>query len=88
MAACSISHVASVKLSECGKVCRRNCTAQDRQGIVDQVRESAHHIIEGKGATCYGIGLALEKIVRAILRDERSVLTVSWLVEGYCGIAV
>lgn len=86
VAAWSISHVAGVKLSECSKVCRRNCTAQDRQVIVDQVRESAYHIIQGKGATCYGIGLALEKIVRAILRDERSVLTVSRLVDGYCGI--
>ncbi len=86
VAAWSISHLGGVSLSDCQKVCLRNCTDQDRQAIVDQVRQSAYHIIEAKGATCYGIGLALEKIVRSILRDERSVLTVSRLIDGYCGI--
>jgi L-lactate dehydrogenase len=86
VAAWSISHVAGVRLTECSRICSRNCTDQDRQAIVDQVRESAYHIIEATGATCYGIALALEKFVRAILRDERSVLTVSRLVDGYCGI--
>jgi L-lactate dehydrogenase len=86
VAAWSISHIAGVRLTECSPICNRECSEQDRRGIVDQVRKSAYHIIEAKGATCYGIALALEKIVRAILRDERSVLTVSRLVEGYCGI--
>ncbi len=86
VAAWSISHLGGVNLANCQKLCSRNCTDQDRQAIVDQVRQSAYHIIEAKGATCYGIGLALEKIVRAILRDERSVLTVSRLLDGYCGI--
>ncbi len=39
-----------------------------------------------KGATCYAIGLALVRIVRAILRNERSVLTVSSLLEGAFGL--
>ncbi len=86
VAAWSISHVGGVNLSDCQRVCQRDCTDQDRQAIVDQVRQSAYHIIEAKGATCYGIGLALEKIIRAILRDERSVLTVSRLLDGYCQI--
>jgi L-lactate dehydrogenase len=37
-------------------------------------------IVDAKGATYYGIGAALVRIVRAILRDESSVLTVSSLV--------
>jgi L-lactate dehydrogenase len=32
---------------------------------------------EAKGATYYGIGAALIRIIRAILRDERAILTVS-----------
>ncbi len=86
VAAWSISHLGGIKLSHCQKLCSHKCSDYDREAIVEKVRQSAYHIIEAKGATCYGIGLALEKIVRAILRDERSVLTVSRLVDGYCGI--
>ena len=41
------------------------------------VRRAAYRIIEGKGATYYGIGAGLARIVRAIRDDERAVLTVS-----------
>ncbi|HVO69428.1 MAG TPA: L-lactate dehydrogenase, partial [Aggregatilineaceae bacterium] len=40
------------------------------------VRMAAYRIIEGKGATYYGIGSALARIVNVILRDQRSLLTV------------
>ncbi|OCW57937.1 L-lactate dehydrogenase [Hoeflea olei] len=48
-----------------------------RQSIADQVRGAAYTIIEGKGATWYGIGAGLARIVRAIIGDERAVLSVS-----------
>jgi L-lactate dehydrogenase len=41
------------------------------------VRNAAYSIIEGKGATYYGIGSAIAKIVDVILHDQRSILTVS-----------
>jgi L-lactate dehydrogenase len=47
-----------------------------RREIDHRVRDAAYHIIEGKGATYYGIGGALAQIVDAILRDRRSILTV------------
>jgi L-lactate dehydrogenase len=47
-----------------------------RQEIEHSVRDAAYHIIEGKGSTYYGIGAALARIVDAILRDQRSILTV------------
>jgi L-lactate dehydrogenase len=47
-----------------------------RQEIDRGVRRAAYSIIEGKGATYYGVGSALARIVDAILRDQRSVLTV------------
>jgi L-lactate dehydrogenase len=47
-----------------------------RRSIDDQVRMAAYRIIEGKGATNYGIGSALARIVNVILRDQRSLLTV------------
>lgn len=47
-----------------------------RQEIDQQVRKAAYRIIQGKGATYYGIGSALARIVDIILHDQRSVLTV------------
>jgi L-lactate dehydrogenase len=49
---------------------------QDRAEIDDAVRRAAYYIIEGKGATYYGIGAALARIVDVILGNQRSILTV------------
>jgi L-lactate dehydrogenase len=50
-------------------------------GISDGVRHAAYRIIEGKGATYFGIGAGLAHIVQAIRDDERRILTVSGLTE-------
>jgi L-lactate dehydrogenase len=47
-----------------------------RQEIDRQVRRAAYTIISGKGATYYGIGSALARIVDVILHDQRAVMTV------------
>jgi len=57
---------------------------------VGGVRHAAYRIVEGKGATYYGIGAALARLTRAILIDERAALTVSTLnsnVEGVPDVA-
>jgi L-lactate dehydrogenase len=62
-----------------------------RAHIDDRVRNAAYTIIEGKGATWYGIGAGLERIVRAVARDEQAVLSVSILtpeVEGINDVAL
>lgn len=51
-------------------------TDADRADIDQRVRKAAYHIIQGKGATYYGIGSALARIVSVILHDQRSILTV------------
>lgn len=50
---------------------------EDMQSIEEQVRTAAYKIIEAKRATYYGIGMAITRIIKAILGDENSVLTVS-----------
>jgi len=47
-----------------------------RRDIDEKVRRAAYTIIAGKGATYYGIGCALARIVSAVLHDQRSILTV------------
>lgn len=87
VAAWSMAHVAGMPISDYCAVCGQCAGWQDaKEDIVKQVRESAYHIIGYKGATYYAIGLALVRIVGAVLRNERSVLTVSTLLEGEFGI--
>jgi len=54
---------------------------------VDEVRNSAYHIIDYKGATWFGVGLALTRIAAAILRNQHGVLTVSSVLEGEFGLS-
>lgn len=54
--------------------------------LYEEVRDSAYEVIRRKGATYYGIAMAVLRIVRAIIRDEHSVLPVSCYVQGHYGI--
>lgn len=56
---------------------RNSYCMDDMIKIEEQVRTAAYKIIEAKRATYYGIGMAITRIVKAILGDENSVLTVS-----------
>lgn len=54
--------------------------------IYEDVRDAAYSIIESKGATYYGIGMAVRRIAEAIVRDEHSVLPVSSMIQGHYGV--
>ena len=60
--------------------------AETRGRMATDVVESAYRVIEGKGATNYAIGLATARIIEAVLNDERRILPVSSLLDGYYGI--
>lgn len=66
--------------------CVYRCNSIDKEGITETVRDSAYHIIEAKGATNYGVSLAVRRILEAIIRDENSVLTVSTWLDGEYGL--
>ena len=51
-----------------------------------RTRDAAYDIIKRKGNTAFGIGNALARITRAILRNEDVVLPVSALLEGEYGL--
>ena len=86
-AAWSMTHIAGIGIDEYCPTCG-NCAnwEKERQTLEQQVRDSAHHIINYKGSTHYAVGLALVKITEAILRGQSSVLTVSVLLEGEFGL--
>ncbi|MFZ5801410.1 MAG: L-lactate dehydrogenase [Candidatus Omnitrophota bacterium] len=82
----STAMIGNVLFKDYCPVCH-NCNQQEETGrIFEEARSFAYKIIERKGETSYGIGLALVRISEAILKDENSILPVSCLVQGYYGI--
>ena len=74
--------IAGMHLDDFVKVHGTPLRPEDRQQIDDQVRRAAYHIIAGKGATYYGIGSAVARLLDVILHDQRAVLTVSCRIES------
>lgn len=72
--------VGGIPLPEFAEQVGRPVTQEVKERIDDGVRRAAYRIIEGKGATYYGIGAGLSRIVNAIRDNEQVVLTVSALI--------
>jgi L-lactate dehydrogenase len=86
-AAWSMTNIAGMSMENYCPVCNNCCNWEnERKYIEQQVRESAYHIINYKGATHFAVGLALVRITEAILRGQNSVLTVSTLMKGEFGL--
>jgi L-lactate dehydrogenase len=85
-AAWSLTHVGGLPMDDYCSVCRKCDFIHRRPQILEQVRRSAYHIIGYKGSTSFGVAMALTQIVRAILRNERRVMTVSAPLEGEYGL--
>jgi L-lactate dehydrogenase len=82
----SMSHIAGMHFDDYCQMCGECQDWQlERKQIEEAVRTSAYHIIDYKGATCFAVGQALVRIVSAIVRDEKSVLTVSTVLDGEFG---
>ena len=87
----SVADVGGIPLEDLARQLGRPFDAARRAAIDQGVRRAAYRIIEGKGATWYGIAGGLVRIVQAIGNDENSALTVSMLtatVEGVGPVAL
>lgn len=80
-------NIAGAPLQEYCSICNNSINDDFRNMILQDVRNAAYEIIKRKGATYYAVGLVLVRIVEAILKNQRSVLTVSGLVQDYYGIS-
>ena len=60
----------------------QNFNAEELVELFVGVRDAAYSIINKKGATFYGIAVALARITKAILDDEKAVLPVSVFQDG------
>lgn len=52
-------------------------TQEIREKIDDGVRRAAYKIIQGKGATWFGIGAGMARLARAVISDENALFTCS-----------
>jgi L-lactate dehydrogenase len=88
VAAWSMTNMAGVPIEQFCPVCGK-CDNWEtvRRTIAEEVRNSAYHIIDYKGATNFAVGLALTRITEAILRNQNSVFTVSAVLEGEYGLS-
>jgi len=73
----SAARAGSVSLEAFAAQIGHPLTDEVRARIDEGVRRAAYRIISGKGATNYGIGGGLARIVSAIAQDERAVLSLS-----------
>ena len=62
-----------------------NYPVTDLEKIYTDVQQAAYEIINRKKATYYGIGLGLSKLIKAILNNEKEILTVSTYLNGEYG---
>ena len=82
----SMANVGGVKIVPNGWENLAAAEQKDLTAIFELVKNAAYEIIKRKGFTSYGIGLAVTDIVKAILRSQQRVLTVSSLVDGFYDI--
>jgi L-lactate dehydrogenase len=82
----SLTNIQGIKIDQYAK--EINCRYDDvvRTEIHENVKNAAYEVINRKGATFYAIGLAVKRIVEAILGDEKCILPVSTLLNDYYGI--
>jgi L-lactate dehydrogenase len=77
--------IAGASLDEFGKIHGKPLSEEQRKAIDENVRRAAYHIIAGKGATYYGIGSAVARIVDVLLHDQRAILTICARVDCVAG---
>jgi L-lactate dehydrogenase len=82
----SLVTVAGMPLESFIKLRGIQFTEEKRREIDRQVRQAAYTIISGKGATYYGVGSALARIVKVILHDQRAVMTVCMPAKEVAGV--
>lgn len=77
--------IAGLSVEEITKISSNPLTPARRKQIDENVRRAAYQIIAGKGATYYGIGSAVARIVSVLLHDQRAILTICSRITGIAG---
>lgn len=87
LAVWSCANIYGIGLGEFAKMTGYGDFEDEKEKIYSAVRDSAYEIIDRKGATYYGIGMAAAKIAEAIVRDSHTVAPVSVSLNGEYGLS-
>jgi len=82
----SLANIAGVRLADVSGPDGNGVDRAALDQIFERARNAAYEIIERKRSTYYAIGLGLRTIVEAVLRDQRTVLTVCTPMRGTFGV--
>jgi L-lactate dehydrogenase len=82
----SLTNVGNMPLADFVKLQGHELSEGARAAIDEGVRRAAYRIIDGKGATYYGVGSALARITRNILSDRRAIMTVCTPTDDIAGV--
>lgn len=82
----SLVNIGNIPLNDFCRTHGCNLDEPMRRHIDESVRHAAYQIIEGKGATYYGVGSALARIVSNILGDRRAIMTVCTPLPDIAGV--
>ncbi len=81
--------IGGLTIDEYARVTGEEWNDEVKARITDETVHAAYAIIEGKGATYFGIGASTARLVEAILRDEHAIYSVTASVEEYgCSLAL
>ena len=79
----SSANIAGMRLPEFCRAHGIKYDAEEMNKLFLQTRDAAYHIIKRKGATYYAVAAGLMRITQAILRNQRTVLSVSSLIQDF-----
>ena len=82
----SSANVSGINLEDYDEMSGEHHYDKSTKEIAEKVKNSAYEIIERKRATYYGVAMAVKRICEVIVRDEKSILPVSVMMEGEYGI--
>ena len=86
LAVWSGANVSGLDLQDFCRLRGKALNPQDMDRLYREVQGSADAIIRRKGATYYGIAMAVGRIAECIVKDEHAVLPVSAVLEGEYGL--
>ncbi len=86
LAVWSGANVAGIQVNDFCELRGHFAHEESMERIYQTVRDSAYEIIKKKGATYYGVAMAVGRIAEAVVKNSHSVLPITSLIEGQYGI--
>lgn len=86
LAVWSAANISGIPLNDFCEIRGHYHHTEAMERIYQDVKNSAYEIIERKGATYYGVAMAVSRITECLIRNEHSILPVSVSLEGVYGL--